>query len=282
MYRGVVASLATRHGKRVALGPPLRRHLGLRLRVPAVDTDALGTFTGEVQRPGPARQVVVAKARLGMNAAGCRVGVASEGSFGPHPSAPWCGLQIEHVALVDDRLGLVVLETATSVASKHADLLTDGTDRGELLAFARRTGLPGHALTVVPAVPVPGAPLAPAKGIVRLSTLLAAVAAASEASRDGRARVAADLRAHHNPTRMAVIAEAGIRLARRMATRCPDCDAPGFGLVATRAGLPCSGCGRPTEQVAERVRGCGLCAYERAERVQPDAADPGLCPHCNP
>ncbi|MFI7284937.1 DUF6671 family protein [Micromonospora chersina] len=281
MYRDVVASLATRHGKRVALGPPLRRHLGLRLRVPDVDTDALGTFTGEVARPGPARQVVVAKARLGMDATGCPVGVASEGSFGPHPSAPWCGLQVEHVALVDDRLGLVVLETATTVASNHGDLLTDGTDRGELLAFARRTGLPGHALTVVPAVPAPDAPLAPVKGIVRVATLLAAVAAAGAASRDGRARVAADLRAHHHPGRMAVIAKAGRRLARRLATPCPGCDAPGFGLVASHPGLPCSGCGTPTELVAERVHGCGLCAYRRTERVRPEA-DPGLCPHCNP
>ena len=37
----------------------------------------------------------------------------------------------------------------------------------------------------------------------------------------------------------------------------------------------------PTELVAERVHGCGLCAYRRTERVRP-GADPGLCPHCNP
>ncbi|SBT39875.1 hypothetical protein GA0070611_1058 [Micromonospora auratinigra] len=276
----MVASLATRHGKRVALGPPLRRHLGLRLRVPEVDTDALGTFTGEIERPGPAEQVVVAKARLGMAAAGCAVGVASEGSFGPHPSLPWCSLQVEYVALVDDRLGLVVRERATSLASNHAELLTDGRDRGELLQFARRTGLPGHAVTVAPAVPVPGA--APVKGIVRVPALLAAVAAAATASPDGRARVAADLRAHHNPRRMAVIAEAGRRLARRVATPCPDCATPGFGLVATHPGLPCAACGTPTDLVAERVSGCGSCGYRRVEPVRPGAADPGVCPHCNP
>ncbi|MGN9809356.1 DUF6671 family protein [Micromonospora sp. BQ11] len=282
MYRDVVASLATRHGKRAALGPPLRRHLGLRLRVPPVDTDALGTFTGEVERPGPAPQVVVAKARLGMDAADCPVGVASEGSFGPHPAVPWHSLQVEYVVLLDDRLGLVVLETASSVAGNHADLLTDGTDRGELLAFARRTGTPGHALTVVPAVPAPGAPVLPAKGIVTVRSLLAAVAAAGAASRDGRARVAADLRAHHNPRRMAVIAEAGVRLARRMATACPGCGAPGFGPVAARPGLPCSACRTETDLVAERVSGCGLCTYQRAERVRPFAADPASCPSCNP
>ncbi|MFF5175889.1 DUF6671 family protein [Micromonospora sp. NPDC000089] len=277
MYRDVVASLATLHGKRAALGPPLRRRLGLRLRVAAVDTDALGTFTGEVPRPGPATEVVVAKARLGMAATGCPVGVASEGSFGPDPSLPWCTLQVEHVALVDDRLGLVLVERATSSASNHGELVTDGADRRELLAFARSVGLPGHALTVRPV----DAPYPVVKGIVRVSALLTAVAEAVSASAAGRARVAADLRAHHNPRRMSVIAEAGQRLAARLATPCPACGAPGFGPVGTEPGLPCRVCRTPTELAARQLLGCARCPH-RLTREAAAPADPQWCPYCNP
>ncbi|MFC0004868.1 DUF6671 family protein [Micromonospora siamensis] len=281
MYREVVGSLATRHGKRVAIGPPLRRRLGLRLRVADVDTDVLGTFTGEVPRPGPADEVVVTKARLGMAATGCPVGVASEGSFGPHPALPWCTLQVEHVALVDDRIGLVLVERATSTASNHGELVTDGADRGALLRFAREVGLPGHAVTVRPAAPPAGVAYPLVKGIVRVPALLAAVAGAVGASADGRARVAADLRAHHNPRRMAVIAQAAGRLAERLATPCPACDAPGFGVVGTVPGLPCADCHTPTELPGGRILGCARCPH-RVTRPAEAPADPRWCPRCNP
>jgi hypothetical protein len=278
VYRDVVGSLATRHGKRVAIGPPLRRRVGLRLRVADVDTDLLGTFTGEVPRPGPADEVVLTKARLGMAATDRPVGVASEGSFGPHPALPWCTLQVELVALVDDRLGLVLVERATSTGSNHGELLTDGADRGALLAYARSVGLPGHALTVRPAA---GPPYPMVKGIVRLPALLAAVADAADASPDGRARVAADLRAHHNPRRMAVIAEAAGRLAARLATPCPACAAPGFGVVGAEPGLPCAACRTPTDLVAGRILGCAVCPHRHTRPVR-GSADPQWCPHCNP
>lgn len=175
---------------------------------------------------------------------------------------------------------MVLVEQAASTDTNHAELLTDGDDRVGLLTFARRVGLPGHALTVLPAVPPDGAyPMV--KGIVRLPALIAVVADAAAASLDGRARVAADLRAHHNPRRMRVIAEAGRRLARRLATRCPGCAGPGWGVVGTRPGLPCRACGTATGRVGELVHGCPLCDH-RVDTPTADAADPADCPRCNP
>lgn len=75
------AVLATRHGKLELIAPALAR-VGYALRAVDVDTDALGTFSGEVPRPGPPRDVAVAKARLAMDASGVKVGVASEGTVG--------------------------------------------------------------------------------------------------------------------------------------------------------------------------------------------------------
>ena len=48
-----------------------------------VDTDRLGTFTGEVERPGPPRETALMKARLGQRATGLPRALASEGVFGP-------------------------------------------------------------------------------------------------------------------------------------------------------------------------------------------------------
>ncbi|MDG4800332.1 DUF6671 family protein [Micromonospora sp. WMMD980] len=276
-FRGVVAFLATMHGKQWALRALLRRHLGMGLRVAQVDTDALGTFTGEVARVGSARETVVRKARLGMAVTGSPVGLGSEGAFGPHPVAPWMPADVEYVALVDDRSGLTVVESAVSAETNHAHLTTDGRDRPAVLAFLRRVGFPHHAVVVRP-VAGPGRP---EKGLRRLADVLAALGRACAGSADGRAVLAADLRAHLNPTRMRVIAAAGQRLVRRLATACPACAAPGFGRLGSEGGLPCRDCGTPTPHDVVLIHGCARCPY-RLRRPVADLADPGSCPRCNP
>ncbi|MFU0507935.1 hypothetical protein [Pseudaminobacter sp. NGMCC 1.201702] len=47
---------------------------------PALDTDVLGTFTGEIPRAGSTREAAIAKARLGMAATGLPRGIVSERS----------------------------------------------------------------------------------------------------------------------------------------------------------------------------------------------------------
>ena len=50
---GRAIALASRHGKERAIAPVLKERLDLSIIVPEhLDTDALGTFTGEVDRPG--------------------------------------------------------------------------------------------------------------------------------------------------------------------------------------------------------------------------------------
>ena len=61
-YCGRVAVLTTKHGKERAVGRPLRAALGLIVAVPEeIDTDLLGTFTGEVERVGTPRYGSVSK-----------------------------------------------------------------------------------------------------------------------------------------------------------------------------------------------------------------------------
>ncbi|MFN2288745.1 MAG: DUF6671 family protein, partial [Chromatocurvus sp.] len=111
-YTGRRIALATMHRKEVVIAPPMKRVLGAELVVPAgLDTDALGTFSGEIPRQGTMGDVAVAKARMGMVAAGLGIGLASEGSFGPHPEIPVVAVGRELLVLVDDERGLVVFES---------------------------------------------------------------------------------------------------------------------------------------------------------------------------
>ena len=93
--------LATQHGKLRALAPPLARRLGLIVEPAAIDTDAFGTFTGTTARTGTAAEAALAKARAGMAAAGLDLGLASEGSFGPHPWLPFGAGGVETLAFID-------------------------------------------------------------------------------------------------------------------------------------------------------------------------------------
>lgn len=277
LYRGRTAALATQHGKLPLLARPLAAGPGLALCAPAgIDTDALGTFSGEVPRPGPPEEVVERKARLAMAAAGTELGLATEATFGPHPALPFLGGHTELIAFVDDARGVVHLERLTTAETNFASL--DTVPGADLTVFLERAGFPAHALIVRPAPE--GAPVA--KGVQEPTLLAEAVAAAAAASPLGQARIEADMRAHLNPTRRRIIRKLAIRLARRLSTLCPECELPGFGPVGHEAGLPCADCGAPTGRTAAVVWGC-LDGRTRARRpVAATAADPGDCPVCNP
>ena len=106
-YTGRAAVLATKHDKLPLVAPPLAA-VGREVLAVAVDTDRLGTFTGEIPRPGSPRDTAIAKARLAMAATGSSLGLASEGSIGPHPATPLLTVDVELLVLVDDELDILV------------------------------------------------------------------------------------------------------------------------------------------------------------------------------
>lgn len=269
-YRGTTAALATRHGKEQAIAPAFAA-LGMALRVPHdIDTDTLGTFTGEVPRPAPMRETARMKARLGMDATGLPIGIASEGSFGPHRVIPFLAAGRELMVFIDDERGIEVAEEALSERTNFAALeLVPGAD---LEGFLTRAGFPQHALVLRHGDAIH-------KGIATRGDLDRLLARC-----DGPARLETDMRAHLNPTRMAEIAALAGRLAQRLATDCPACGTPGFGPVRREAGLPCEDCGAPTPLIRSIVLGCARCAHEHHQPRQDmrAAASPADCPECNP
>lgn len=278
-YAGRVAVLSTKHHKLPLIGPPLERSVGLRVDTVGVDTDVLGTFTGDIPRLGPALDTAIAKARLGMGAAGQALGIASEGSIGPDPALPFVIADRELVVLVDDDAGIVVWESHTSW-----DIVTATTTVGpgeKLEQFLTRAGFPAHQLIVRPNSGGTG-PIH--KGILSLETLTTAVIECAAVATDGLARVETDLRAHACPSRRTIIVGAAERLASRLTTRCPACGAPGWGCVDVLLGVPCSWCGTQVARPRAEIDGCPACEHQASRPVvSPETrADPGECPFCNP
>ncbi len=281
LYAGRRAVLATMHRKEQAIAPAMLSSLGLIIAPTAgLDTDQLGNFSGEIPRCGTMVEVAVRKARLGMSAAGVSLGLASEGSFGPHPAIPFLLAGIELMVFVDEERGIVVHESliAESTNLEHLAVLPGDA----LEPFLGRIGFPAHGLIVRPNEGEPT--IALAKGIVELDRLNRSITKAAAVSPDGRARLETDMRAHLNPTRMKSLATLADRLARRLATLCPGCGVPGFGRTGTRDGLLCETCGTPTELTVAEVFGCQACYYveERPRFDGLQRAPAQDCPECNP
>ena len=281
-YAGRAAVLATMHGKERAIAPVLKARLGLAVCVPtSLDTDALGTFTGEIERPGDMLETAIAKARLGMQAVDVDIGIASEGSYGPHPVMPFAPLGRELIVLVDRQADITISEMLVGEKTNFRHVVARAID--DIEDFLANVGFPAHGLIVRPNRVAAGSDRI-VKGIQDIDNLNASIRESTSLSSDGAARIETDMRAHQNPTRMATIGSAAQLLANRIETRCPGCEMPGYGRVGAEPGLPCACCAAPTQQRLFEVYGCVACDH-REKRPRPDGvreADPGQCDFCNP
>ncbi|MBB4065381.1 DUF6671 family protein [Gellertiella hungarica] len=282
VYTGETAVLASMHGKEEAFAGPLLDLLGLRLTVAeGIDTDAFGTFAGEIPRRMGMLETAIAKARLALDRSGADIAIASEGSFGPHPHIPFLAAGVELAVLVDERRGIVIQESLIDdqPVYHHAEV----TDMGELEAHLVRMDFPRHRLIVRPCLPGARGG-ATVKAIDDGKTLAEAVKAASAASLDGKAFVQTDMRAHMNPRRMTTLKRLAARLAERAACLCPGCASPGYGAVRMEGGLPCEDCGFPTGQPLHAIFECVACDHreKRPRPGQPEKASSVFCAVCNP
>lgn len=294
-YFGRQVVLTTKHEKARAFQLPLQAGVGLVLDTIEIDTDKLGTFTGEIERQGTPLQTAVKKARLGMSHAGAKLGIANEGSFGPHPYVPFLVGCHEIVVFIDDDLGIEVVESIVSAKTNYAHIDTRSIEAvGE---FLERVKFPSHGLIVRPnqsnqnlthqlSLMLTGASRSTViqKGIRDRDALAAAISSSRALSADGLAHVETDMRAHMNPTRLRVLRALGIKLARKLRSICPECQCPGFGITRVEGALPCKDCGYPSESYAFQFHGCLKCQVERTHPRTDGktAVDAMYCQRCNP
>lgn len=254
-HRGATVAFVTKHGKEQLVRPLLEAE-GLGLVHVERDTDLLGTFSGSVRRERSPLETARTKAAWAFEACpAARFALASEGSFGPHPSLPWTASGSELVLLVDrlTNLELLGLDLTTDTNFATSTVSTPNEAR----AFAEKAQFPSHGL-FADGVPVITLPL---RGPVTLTT---------------------DMRAHRNPTRQAAIVRAARHCLRQLVSICAACGWPGDPLETRTPGLPCAACEAPTRAalgVSRRCRHCSLTTWEPAPEC---SAPEAICDFCNP
>lgn len=271
-------ALTTKHEKLKLIKPAFNEYIGCNIFEVTLDTDQLGTFSGEVARVAPPREIAIQKARLGMNSTGSPIGIASEGSIGPDPMVPFINSNIEHLVLVDDDQEIVISEVHRSfdivAATISATLKTDLTD------FLQKADFPNQRLIVRSSKKADGNCI---KGIADPDELTEAIAKVSRSSPDGLVIVESDLRAMHSPSRQRNIAEVAKLLAIRVSQLCPDCQLPGWGRVGYEKGLYCSECGLDNPSaIRQEILGCVKCEHVELGMVISSELDPAQCNFCNP
>ncbi len=221
-FAGRTVGVATIHEKESAIGPALMRVLPLAGCEPilGLDTDRFGAFSGEVKRVLDPLATCIAKAKHGAEVSGMDLVIASEGSFGPYPPAPFVSCDEEVLVLFDTRDDSLFTHTYVSLETNFGGEAC--STRKEVLEFAERMNFPGHRL-VVRVNEQWRTGDAVHKGIADRDHLL--TLSDELIAQHGSCWVETDMRAMANPTRMKVIGEATERFARELAMLCPACGA---------------------------------------------------------
>ncbi len=266
------------HGKERALAPPFRRVLGAEIVVPVLDTDTLGTFSGEVPRPDTPVETALLKADMlfeAMPELDCAL--ASEGSYGPIDRVPLVPGGVEFLAFVDRTRGIRHVETLSTHRTNWRLQRFAAGDPARLVAL-KEMGFPAFGVFVVCSSDMSR----PIKGLATVEAVIDAMDREARRSVDGLAVLYSDMRAHKNPLRMSVLRAAGWKLAHRLASLCPACHAPGWGRIDSRRGLPCEACGQPTHWIDFEINGCLACSHSES-RPREDGrrvAARSSCPSC--
>jgi len=275
-YFGKTALLATQHGKGLVVAPEFQTALGMKVEEFLVDTDSLGTFTGEIERVGTPKEVVIAKARMAIAKSGNPFAIASEGSIGVDPFIPFINSDIEHMAFVDEVRGFSLVETIRSTEIvAHTIKVKADTPIDEFLSKA---DFPQHKL-IIRSIESPT--IFSIKGIDSHAQLKSSLREALQ--KYPEVIIESDLRAHASPSRMANIAQVARKLALRLSNLCPECQTPGWGVVSYLKGLPCNECGEISEEALRvEIMGCVKCSFTQEGKVLAEAIDPSRCDLCNP
>ena len=277
IYKGSSVALLTQHGKEKVVTPILTTAIGCDVvLVPGFNTDQLGSFTRDIPRAGTQIEAAREKARIGMELANLPLGLASEGSFGPDPYTGMFPLNVEMLVWIDDTLGVEVVGMASG-KTNFSHLLTTDWEQAEI--FARATGFPEHGIVVRPRHADDSRVR---KGIADWVSLREAFFWACGVADNGCVFLETDVRAHMNPMRMEVIAQASHDLTRKLCTPCPICNTPGFQIVERVPGLPCEDCSAPTLDTRMDIHRCGRCGHQVALERPEKTAPAGHCDWCNP
>jgi hypothetical protein len=278
MFKDRKLLIATKHHKEQVIAPIFEKGLGVHCFVPEkYDSDIFGTFSGEVERKNSALETVKAKCLAAMEEFDCDLAIASEGSFGSHPSIFFAQADDEFLIFIDKKNDLEIIGRELSLETNfYGEKIHN---REMLLNFADRIQFPSHAIILrAEADDLKSI----RKGITTNNQLEDAFQQIM--NMHGSVYAETDMRALYNPTRMAVIKIAAQKLLETIKTECSSCKAPGFCVTDAKQGLPCSWCSAPTRSTLSFIYSCKKCFFS-SEKMYPHqkiTEEPGFCDSCNP
>jgi hypothetical protein len=280
IYSGSSILLTTKHEKATAIAPVFLNLLAVEIIECNIDTDKLGTFSGEVERNGTALDCAKTKCELGINLTKSNYGLSSEGSFFQHPYIPFLACNSEILYFIDRKLNFNLYLSNISEKTNYSMQAISSME--ELQEFSKKALFPSHALIVRPTNKENKQHIF--KGINTIDMLETAFKDSRKYSENGKVWVETDMRANMNPSRMSVIQNLAQELAQRLLNLCTKCENPGWGKVGVEKGLECISCGFKTELVKAEIYGCTKCDHK--EKIYPSngslKADPENCSYCNP
>ena len=270
--------IATKHHKESVFAPLLEKALAVECFVPSnFDTDQWGTFSGEIERNEDVLNTLRKKCLNAMKENNCDLAIASEGSFGAHPTVFFSHADDEVVMLMDSKnnLEIVAREISTDTNFNGSYL----SDERSLIEFARKAKFPSHGLILKSSENNFEKAI---KGITDEKVLLESFEELS--NHYGKVYVETDMRALYNPMRMKVIEKAAIKLVKAALSNCPQCQTPGFAVTEVKEGLPCEWCNSPTRSTLSFISTCKKCNFASEEKYphQKTTEDPMYCDFCNP
>jgi hypothetical protein len=277
-FSGRKLVIGTMHGKEKIIGPLLKDALGVEILVPVnFNTDIYGTFSGEIERNADPVSAGRMKCLAACTLADCDLAIASEGSFGPHPTLPFAQADDEILVFLDLKNKLEIKTRKISASSNFGGGLF--TDWKTAKKFAEASLFPSHSLII-------------RKDRNNNEDIVKGISSWYDLEKIfdrflqqyGMAFLETDMRAMCNPTRQKVIHDATHKLIKTITRTCPDCTTPGLDIGTVRAGLPCGLCGAPTKSTYSFIYKCLHCDYH-SEVPYPDGKereDPMYCDYCNP
>jgi hypothetical protein len=270
--------IVTIHNKNEVLSPLLETNLKVTCKgLKKFNTDSLGTFSGEIERKKSALDTVREKCLQALKIEGYDLAVATEGSFGNHPTLFFAAANEEFILLLDLKNNIEITERVLSLETNFK--MAEIRSKEELFEFAKNVHFPSHAVIIKNAKENWNKI---EKGIQNFETLEAAFTEFTQHQKS--CFIETDMRAHMNPTRMKIIKEAGEKLIQKIKSTCPSCNYPGFGIVRAEAGLKCENCNMPTKSTSAHIYQCKHCDFE-SQKMFPNGKsteNPQFCDFCNP
>lgn len=270
--------IVTKHKKEEVIAPLLEETLGVTCFVAKdFDTDSLGTFSGEIARKDDALITLRKKCWEGMKSEGFDLALATEGSFGNHPTVFFAPANDEFIMLVDQKHNLEIIERVLSMETNFDS--SEIRTKEELKTFLDKVQFPSHGVILKDA----------AENWTKIYKGITDYDSAEKIYDDIIAAtnscfIETDMRAMFNPTRNKIIKEVSLKLINKLRSVCPECLYPGFGVVESEAGLLCNSCSMPTRSISAHIFKCQHCHY-KSKVLYPngkETEDPMYCDFCNP